>query len=461
MVLQEPTVLLKPVLLLVVLHVLAVQSLVFLPPVPPVLILPCGQDPLVAALNGGFVNFVQGTKFPPFTQPHPFVNYPNGSQLPENFHFVSGTTSHSTMPPTDGCSKGTPSPTGSSGTAQMGSQDRKTIDVEDDGTIQPARSNGQSNVRSIARSTATPDARSDRRLNWSIEEDIRLVSAWLHNSIDPVDGNNKKSDQYWSDVTSTYNSSTKCNRMRNRNQLKLRWERIKKPVTEFNGCYARITKVHQSGMSDDQKMDQAMQLYAYEHSDRPFTLLHVWRIVRHEKKWSAYVKKLSKEKKNSKPSDPAHVVNVDDATKQRPIGHKKAKDERNGKRKEPEAISAISDKLDRFIEASSKAEKIVEVHEKLANKKLEVAKEQTKSKMIDLYRDLLCLPTSDLSDEAKAERSKALECMTLALFDQEGARKDDECAFDQVLIFWCCLRCLVDELLLFSGWMKCSCPLMS
>ncbi|RLN11210.1 hypothetical protein C2845_PM09G03190 [Panicum miliaceum] len=221
---------------------------------------------------GGFVNFVQGTKFPPFTQPHPFVNYLNGSQLPENFHFVGGTTSHCTMSPTDGCSKGTPSPTGSTTTAQMGSQDKETIDVEDDDTIQPARSNGRSNAKSIARSIATPDARSDRRLNWSIEEDIRLVSAWLHNSIDLVDGNNKKPDQYWSDVTSTYNSSTKCNRMRNRNQLKLRWERIKKPVTEFNGCYARITKVHQSGMSDNQKMDQAMQLYASEHSDKPFTL---------------------------------------------------------------------------------------------------------------------------------------------------------------------------------------------
>ena len=68
------------------------------------------------------------------------------------------------------------------------------------------------------------------------------VSAWLHNSIDPVEGNDKKSDQYWFDVTSTYNSTTKCGRMRNRNQLKLCWERIKKPVTEFNGCYARISK---------------------------------------------------------------------------------------------------------------------------------------------------------------------------------------------------------------------------
>ncbi|RLN09307.1 glutathione S-transferase T3-like isoform X2 [Panicum miliaceum] len=110
----------------------------------------------------------------------------------------------------------------------MGLQDQETIDVVDDDTIQPARSN------------ARADARTDRRLNWSNEEDIRLVSAWLHNSIDPVEGNDKKSDQYWYDVTSTYNSTTKCDRVRYRNQLKLRCERIKKPVTEFNGCYARI-----------------------------------------------------------------------------------------------------------------------------------------------------------------------------------------------------------------------------
>ncbi|RLN07473.1 uncharacterized protein C2845_PM11G26710 [Panicum miliaceum] len=158
---------------------------------------------------GGFMNMLQSHKLS-------FANSPNGSQQQENFHFVGGAMNHSTFSPISVCSKGTPSLTGSSagGAAQLGSQDKEIIDVEDDDTIQPARTN--------ARSNATSDARSDRRLNWSNEEDIRLVSAWLHNSIDPVDGNDKKSDQYWLDVTSTYNSSTKCNRMRNRNQLKLR-----------------------------------------------------------------------------------------------------------------------------------------------------------------------------------------------------------------------------------------------
>ncbi|RLN04302.1 uncharacterized protein C2845_PM13G21480 [Panicum miliaceum] len=95
--------------------------------------------------------------------------------------------SQSTMSPTAACSKRIPSPTGSSAVdaAQMGLQDQETIDVVDDDTIQAAISN------------ARADARTDRRLNWSNEEDIRLVSAWLHNSIDPVGGNDKKSDQYW------------------------------------------------------------------------------------------------------------------------------------------------------------------------------------------------------------------------------------------------------------------------
>ncbi|CAL4997861.1 unnamed protein product [Urochloa decumbens] len=192
-----------------------------------------------------------------------------------------------------------PSPIGSSdaGAAQVGSQVTETIDVEDDDTIQPINSNARANARSIARSIAPSYARSDRRLNWSNEEDIRLVSALLHNSIDPIDGNDKKADQYWSDVTSTYNSTTKG---------------------------------------------------------------------------------------------------------------------------EPEAISAIGEKLDKFIDATTKAEKIAEVQQSLASKKPEVAKEQTKSKMLDLYRDLLCAPTSELSEEAKAERSKALELMASTIFPKDN-----------------------------------------
>ncbi|KAL5208906.1 hypothetical protein ABZP36_033341 [Zizania latifolia] len=86
------------------------------------------------------------------------------------------------------------------------------------------------------------------------------------------------------------------------------------------------------------------------------------------------------------------------------MGHKKAKDERNEKRKTPDAFSVIVEKLDKFIEASNTAkkdrEKILEVQESLANKKVEAAnlrhkaaREQTKCKMLETYKELMFAPT--------------------------------------------------------------------
>lgn len=66
---------------------------------------------------------------------------------------------------------------------------------------------------------------------------------------------------------------------------------------------------------------------------------------------------------------PAKVVNLDDNPNIRPMSHKKAKDERYGKKKASDAYSAITEKLDKFIEVSTKArkdrEKVSEVQQNL------------------------------------------------------------------------------------------------
>lgn len=107
---------------------------------------------------GGFRNWLQSARFPPLTQPYPLVNSPAGSQLPENFHFVGGQMSHVSVSPTTTCSIGTPSPTGSS--ALDPAQENEVIDVDDNNIVEPVRA----------------DVRSNRRLNWSHDEDIKLVS---------------------------------------------------------------------------------------------------------------------------------------------------------------------------------------------------------------------------------------------------------------------------------------------
>ncbi|CAL4962502.1 unnamed protein product [Urochloa decumbens] len=83
---------------------------------------------------GGFVNSLQ--------MPYPYVNFPNGNQLPENSHFVGGPST-----------RGTPSPNGI-GLAMDGTDAHETIHIDGDETLEPGRT--------------------DRRLNWSHEEDVRL-----------------------------------------------------------------------------------------------------------------------------------------------------------------------------------------------------------------------------------------------------------------------------------------------
>ncbi|XP_047086517.1 proline-rich receptor-like protein kinase PERK1 isoform X2 [Lolium rigidum] len=56
--------------------------------------------------------------------------------------------------------------------------------------------------------------RTEKRLPWTKEEDLRLVSAWLNNSNDPIQSNYKKNEQYWKEVTAVYNSTTPKNRER-------------------------------------------------------------------------------------------------------------------------------------------------------------------------------------------------------------------------------------------------------
>jgi hypothetical protein len=114
------------------------------------------------------------------------------------------------------------------------------------------------------------------------------------------------------------------------------------------------SRVWQSGMSDDQLTDKALEMWSSRNNNKPFHLLHMWKVVRGEQKWSAYLARLKKENEKSKMDNPAQVVNLDLDGEKRPVGHKKAKKELNGKRKSYDALADFSDKFDKFIETSTK-----------------------------------------------------------------------------------------------------------
>ncbi|KAM0912866.1 hypothetical protein ACQ4PT_012525 [Festuca glaucescens] len=73
--------------------------------------------------------------------------------------------------------------------------------------------------------------------------------AWLECSVDPIQGNGKKSEKFWDDIAALYNSTTPSNRKRDRNQLKQEWQRTKKRLCAFHGQWIAVNGVYHSGFS--------------------------------------------------------------------------------------------------------------------------------------------------------------------------------------------------------------------
>jgi hypothetical protein len=48
----------------------------------------------------------------------------------------------------------------------------------------------------------------EKRIMWNVDEDVRLMSAWIEHSTDSTCGADKGGGQYWGEVVETYNKTT-------------------------------------------------------------------------------------------------------------------------------------------------------------------------------------------------------------------------------------------------------------
>ncbi|KAL6843208.1 hypothetical protein ACP4OV_026921 [Aristida adscensionis] len=178
--------------------------------------------------------------------------------------------------------------------------------------------------------------RTEKRLSWMPDEDVRLVSAWLFHSNEPINGNGKKNDQYWGDVHVDYNNTTPPNRKRKVKHLRDRWQKIKRWVGFFCGSWKKATTIYVSGQSDDQLREKALQFYLDDYKEGPFTVMHCWKIMKDEPKWLAILDqhKNSNKRKLDDGGIGDNMKKPEDASeKERPIGTKEAKKQCMGKGK--------------------------------------------------------------------------------------------------------------------------------
>ena len=113
------------------------------------------------------------------------------------------------------------------------------------------------------RSESSPEEgqKKEGRVCWGEEENLRLVSAWLKCSNDPIQGVDRRGDRYCKDVAAEYNLHAPEEQRRTAAKLKNHWNKTIPFITKFNGCYDKARREHASGESDDQVMERAREEY--------------------------------------------------------------------------------------------------------------------------------------------------------------------------------------------------------
>ncbi|BAT06702.1 Os08g0561000 [Oryza sativa Japonica Group] len=254
--------------------------------------------------------------------------------------------------------------------------------------------------------------------NWTEEENLRLLSSWLNNSLDSINGNDKKGEYYWRDVAAEFNGNTSSNnRKRTVVQCKTHWGGVKKDIAKFCGAYSRARRTWSSGFSDDMIMEKAHALYKSENNDKTFTLEYMWRELKDQPKWRRILEEDSKNKRTKISESGAYTSSSNQETEEetsrkekRPEGQKKAKVKLKGKGKK-HAPSPLGDQPSQDFVLLNEAVKLraeaVLKSTEATTKSAEAKKEQTRMEKYQTYLKLLDKDTANFND-VKLKRHEAI-----------------------------------------------------
>ncbi|CAL4899085.1 unnamed protein product [Urochloa decumbens] len=175
--------------------------------------------------------------------------------------------------------------------------------------------------------------RTEKRIMWTIDEDVRVMSAWIEHSTDSTVGADRAGGHYWGEVVDTYNKTTPPLRRRNQKQCKDRWHKINKWTDLFECAYVKARRVFTSGYNDQMWIDAAHKFYLDDNKDMvpplgPYVLMEVWKICRDVPKWKTYnedLKNARKRKSFHLEGDSQEDDKIPNEMPKRPIGQKAAK----------------------------------------------------------------------------------------------------------------------------------------
>nr|TKW21410.1 hypothetical protein SEVIR_4G160200v2 [Setaria viridis] len=240
------------------------------------------------------------------------------------------------------------------------------------------------------------NVRTEKRILWTEEEDLRLMSAWIEHSTDSTCGADKGGNQYWGEVVESYNKTTPPLRKRNLKQCKDRWHKINRWTDLFECAYVKARRVFTSGYSDQIWIDAAHKFYVEDNKDAklgPFVGIEVWKICREVSKWKTYNEELRNARKRNleEERDQENDESLEEMPN-RPMGQKAAKKAALAAKGKSKGSSSEDD--------GNSKESAIDL-DKLETK--EGKKLEKESKMMEAYNSLILQDTSSMSDVEKAD----------------------------------------------------------
>ncbi|XP_074325073.1 glutathione S-transferase T2-like [Apium graveolens] len=221
-----------------------------------------------------------------------------------------------------------------------------------------------------------------RAINFSTEEDILLVSAWRNISMDPIQGSNQTHQTYWERITAFYDQNKTFSSDRTANSLSHRWSIINCSLSKFIGYYNKVQELNQSGLSEQDKVRDAMTMYSTLQK-KTFQLIHCWTELRNCPKFSSTLKKKTRKSPFESPASSASAQSQEiEEQMERPMGKKAAKRLKKIEHdaKDVEFITALNQVKDTMSKLSKvRHEKIQQMIE-LEKERFKAAEEREKAR---------------------------------------------------------------------------------
>jgi hypothetical protein len=134
----------------------------------------------------------------------------------------------------------------------------------------------------------TDMSRARKGKNFSSDEERQLCCSFLAISQDPIQGNGQKSAAFWDRIATHYREHKPVGGGdRPARSLETKWGIIKHDVAKFVGVHNQVLNTKESGVSLDDLLERALQLYKVKHAKQhSFVFLHCWLILKDVPRWA-------------------------------------------------------------------------------------------------------------------------------------------------------------------------------